>query len=1814
MPKIRSSFSTHDWRIQTGLNNKNRAEEFQKKVKWMAEHPGLNSDNFQRWLLFRFMINVIAVTVTTYPFPSRRQIRNEACSVSDSVGLSLQNRSALTDMPSESLIRQSQPQKANARSKKRPFFPKGSQRKGKKCNSSSSGVNSAERREATDVALPLIVASVATTLPSPCPGLRSKTFITAASAAAITGSAWLGRQIYKVFYPASVQARSEETPQEEIPDQHAITVVDRSSNNSDTRKLALLNFPHGFKGLWLNEEFTDYVRIRTLSTENLSKNGTFAKRYLKTEQEFRNLIQEDILQVVDDKSINVAFHAYIKKFIDAVMAHDYVQVDAGAKSLRLVTTGLAIIYNTLLMDIAGFDSTAYYDIYSEEEILLFTRLRYTLKNVILYIQQQQTAPYAEILSKPLYRFHIPGISLHDKYDFINAMVSPFVANNTTIYHAVMQQIKNQGDSDEISDIIYTIYDIVLNEISRLLSLPVSISHQNSSLNLYINHCTWILERLQGYFGNLYVYDGEDHIDTSVITSVKKLMANSYGLFEEYGEDNVYTDIIDRIFNGVVFSSQPATRISLKESEKARGNAARKILNNYNSLIVELLPAGSGQTERGNKTQGDSLRYLLTSLQEMIASNKQSYQSLPADKKRILDRFSQAAIGITQLSQPTIHDVITDTLAYHVLPTMLADKRQRQHFPVSLLSRLTGFDIKKIQRVSETSLLNSGEFNRVKQQSLAMYNDETLRWIEYGIYLFTNQQVSDTSKSLIDILSLPGIDDYLSDALHHIQDKDTTEEELIMFSDLSLALRFLNEKIRHDDTLISFGEKVMLAAIGDYEKFKKQLEDNFFTQSTDYPQSASAINEIRRINLILLSLRNEYSERLDTVKYIKDIIAHCSRRRGRYISPFLPKHRKGIVSTINSAKVAAVRHFYNKTEPDKKNDDVYLNMYNALVYDDQPEACHLRILSSLYWIVFYHPLFHSAANPLLQYLDEKRNIAFGEFASGKDDVHLRSIRALLAYASSAKLVRLFDLYSIRYQEKVALIENALGYSNLKRNYFSITDIKRRSSIAGHSAEKFSQQFTNYNAENDIATIISHFIDTSAIEAEKLLLKPKAIFAYKHLNKKSDQSAPAGRDDDMLILFTEDNHILLSWASGFYNNILWLDTKKDIPSFADIDLIIKDLAPCALSYRPKVKDNAKIMARLRRSVLSLLSFRYGIQNFKEYNVTNTPYPEYLAINVLQLGKEKRPEFGVVSDEQIDIALFQRSSVTQRGSINDILKEQLKNYFSETVASLKVIYNDVEDVTDQIINFIPFARAIRQAWNDLPLSSEDIVFVVLDLVTLGTDISLDVASGVAKNGLRKLIREEVTKEFIPDKKMTFEQFSRVTHRSLKKVIKSAGFLSRSAIKSLANATPLPLITQSYRLFSGKKTLLATEGYSDYAEIAKDYKKSSVIANRIILQRLEEKMGENAFKAIMEETEKPVLPALSMDTADSAGLYHEIENYLETGKHLELYHRFQNRIQHSAARFVPGKASREQVIAHALSRGYRLYFHEGDDLHRLTEAERYTASKARNGVNIAFIKVQNAKAVLDHCLSLPRESALYKSLKRDIKDIVGDVSDAVIADVLHTLSTRNTLVLSLLEQWRENHFRDLIFFRTATNSPSPLAFVYPGDASHAVFYNLERPLFSYTPIPHEASHLTGTQDFIYQNFYPGTLRSTKIMISFLRKPRNIQQFMEMIPPRQINMLFGLPRDAPVGIAHYETAYGIIHSPDFPVQMLKSNADSYVDLVELINRKYAVVADEAGQVSVTINAFGKREAAAEEDTLPMKQMLGIAWLSAGSIMANAAA
>ncbi|WP_130835749.1 hypothetical protein [[Erwinia] mediterraneensis] len=1807
MPKIRTSFSAQDWRLHTGLNNKKQAEEFQKRVKWLAEHPGLNSDNFQRWLLFRFMINVIAVTNTPYSVPSRRQLPRDP-GLSDPAGLSLQNRSALSVTPSASLIRQIQPQKVNARSKKHPCYPEGAQRKE---DFSKAGANPAIRSEAPDVALPLIVASVATTLPR---GLHGKTFPIVASVMAITGSTWLGRQIYNAFYPASVNAGIEGIPPEEKVDQRAIALVDRSSNNSDTRKMAFLNFPHGFNGLWLNEEFTDYARIRTLSTEDLSKNGTFAKRYLKTEQEFRNLIQDDILQEVDNKSINVAFHGYIRKFIDAVVAHDYVQVNAGDKSLRLVTTGLAIIYNTLLMDIAGFDSTAYYDIYSEEEILLFTRLRYTLKNVISYIQQQQTAPYAAIFSKPLYQYYIPGMSLHDKYDFINAMVSPFIANDTTIYRAIMQQLKKQGDSDEISDIIYSIYEIVLNGISKLLSLPVSISHQNSSLNLYINHCTWILERLQGYFGNLYIYDGEDHIDTSVTSSVKKLMTNSYGLFEEYGENNVYKDIVDRIFNGVDFASQPATGISLKASENAQDNAARKIVNKYNALIAELLPGDSGQPERGSKTQDDSLRYLLTSLQEMIAINKQSYQSLPADKRLILDRFGQAAIGYTQLSQSDIRHVITDTLAYHVLPTMLADKRQRQHFPVSLLSRLTGFDIKKIQRVSEKSLLNSGEFNRVKQQSLEMYNDETLRWIEYGIYLFTNQEVSDTSKRLIDILSLPGIDDYLSDSLHHIQDKDTTEEELIMFSDLSLALRFLNEEIHRDDTLISFGEKVMLAAIGDYEKFRKQLEDKVFTQSADAAQSASAINALRRVNLILLSLRNEYSERLDTVKYIKDIIAHCSRKKGRYISPFLPKNRKGIVSTINLAKVAAVRHFYNRTEPDRKNDDVYLNMYNALVYDDQPEACHLRILSSLYWNVFYHPLFHSAANPLLQYLDVKSNVAFGEFASGKDDLRLRRIRALLAYASSAKLVRLFDLYSIRYQEKVALIENALGYKKLERNYFSITDIKRRSSIAGHSAEKFAQQFKNYNADNDIAMIISQFIDTSAIEAEKLLLKPKAIFAYKHLNKKSDQSAPAGRDDDLLILFTEDNHILLSWASGFYNNILWLDAKKDIPSFADINLIIKDLAPCALSYRPKVKDNAKIMARLRGSVLSLLSFRYGLQSFKEYNVTSTPYPEHLAINVLQLGKEKRPEFGVVSDEQIDIALFQRSSVTQKGSINDILKEQLKNYFTETVESLKVIYNDDEDITDQIINFIPFARAIRQAWNKLPLSSDDIVFLVMDLLD-GLGIILDAASGVVKNSLRKLIREEVIKEFIPGKKMTFEQFSRVTHRSLKKVIKSAGFLSRSAIKSLANATPLPLITQSYRLFSGKKTLLASGGYSDYAEMAKNYKKSSEMTNRIILQRLQEKMGENNFKAIMEETEKPFLPALSMDTVDSSGLYHEIENYLEAGKHLELYHRFQNRIQHSVARFVPGKASREQVIAHALSRGYRLYFHEGDDLHRLTEAERYTASKARNGVNIAFIKVQNAKAVLDHCLSLPRESALYKSLKKDIKDIVGNVSDAVIADVLHTLSTRNTLVLSLLKQWRENHFRDLIFFRTATNSPSPLAFVYPGDASHAVFYNLESPLITpYRVLKHEASHQAGTKDFIYQNYYPGTLRSTKSMINSLHQPGNIQQFMARVPPRQINMLFGLPRDAPVGIAHYETAYGIVHSPDFPVQMLNSNADSYVDLVELINRKYAAVADESGQVSVTINAFGKREAAAEEDTLLMKQMLGIAWLTAGSIIANAAA
>lgn len=286
-----------------------------------------------------------------------------------------------------------------------------------------------------------------------------------------------------------------------------------------------------------------------------------------------------------------------------------------------------------------------------------------------------------------------------------------------------------------------------------------------------------------------------------------------------------------------------------------------------------------------------------------------------------------------------------------------------------------------------------------------------------------------------------------------------------------------------------------------------------------------------------------------------------------------------------------------------------------------------------------------------------------------------------------------------------------------------------------------------------------------------------------------------------------------------------------------------------------------------------------------------------------------------------------------------------------------------------------------------------------------------------------------------------------------------------------------------------------------------------------------------------------------------------------------YPGRIYNARIRYIPGPINREEALRKAANLGHKVYGSGHQALERIRQQHGQKGVNRAMQIQQATVSANEiadkARTILAQALD-GNHQQLLNSLRDEVIDIVGNVGREEIDRILYFLHERNNLVAGITSFLPQEGYPNIVFAFMET--PEQQALVFRNDASCALFFNINgETLGAHKVILHEVSHFTGTLDFFYQTSGVGFYTPTKKLLQAFRRAQSVEQLKHAAGPLCIKVLFGLhPFRGVVGEAHYQAAFHIYNSPDFAVEMLKNNADSYVDFIETLDKKYIFAQGQA--------------------------------------------
>jgi len=1034
----------------------------------------------------------------------------------------------------------------------------------------------------------------------------------------------------------------------------------------------------------------------------------------------------------------------------------------------------------------------------------------------------------------------------------------------------------------------------------------------------------------------------------------------------------------------------------------------------------------------------------------------------------------------------------------------------------------------------------------------------------------------------------------------------------------ISMRFLSTMVEKNETIKSYILKNMVHFESVFiQKGEEALKNITILASKNLPYD-NDLESYKKSNIFLLRVYQQSDDRLMLIELVTDIVSRCHQVDGIYSSPYIVKDDALLLESIKLSIVAAVRHIYDDATISVAQ---AMNLYHTVVIEKLEEEYHLRALAALYWAMFYKSDTSQYVQSILPLFDAKNKTqGFAEQYNESSIKIKKTFKLLVSHATIERLVRIFDFYLNEYEGIEEMRERELSGDNMPA-YFSIMDIKRRSAMPGNSQSKFAEQFTNAraNIEKDIMRIKGHTLRKSGIDVNTLKSKPKAIYKYKHINTDYEEmvhshdfsSSIEGRDDDLLVIILPDNGYLFSFASLRHNEVIYIPgdeiANNSVPLLKGTGVVIDNVLPFLFIGNGGDKQE---LSGFNYDVY----LRYNIKDF-HYDVSE-PEPEYIFIDAGKLSR--RLNYGIIDEYRTPMALFQNRGRGGNMSIENIIDVQLKNYLEETMLILENDYNDSEDTIGTVLGFIPFMSALRKRYDGLPLNRQDIASIILDFVMLVVGMDGKVVTSIAEQDFKSIISKSITTELEQDAgKVTFATFSRISLNAIKALSHLSSSAVRIMLKEFLKNTPLPIFrTGAELIHSGLKGSLryaSPRALREWIKISKNPKQYRNIAEMTTQGRYALRTQE-----LMENISGKKIPLADIPSKNGLKLHYipkDVEHITAVNSKqklrpaaLNMYEQdvdfnevlnddsfnrlldecqyeisvnnyksvYRTKIDGSNVKLQMSGVDRETAL-------YRARYIDGHTLYRsdamgmkqiqreLSSSEYKQAQYAMNSIDSAKILSAKIANILGRAVLFGDEAVLneLRSIVRQYLD--HEVSDAVIDDIIRTTHDRNALLLQMLGNFNDQIERgvrnieapELFFFN---KEDGPVAFVYPNDYSHSVFYNIN-PHYAnpHKSIMHELSHHAGTTDILYMSVSPGPYTPIGERIRMLTRFDNLEAFTMGVPQSDIRTMLNIPPDVALEQASYAAAFEISKEPRFSVDFIKNNADCFVEFIDRLDQHFEI-------------------------------------------------
>lgn len=1581
--------------------------------------------------------------------------------------------------------------------------------------------------------------------------------------------------------------------------QKKLSMPQKKINTKEEARERILEVMHDYNYIDTGSKIINLYKINScIDEKGRNTDGSVNLTYLQEIDDFKFMFNANIMSYIVEDLSGDNFNQYLIRLMKQIINRDDVKEKIGGKTYIKVPRALAMMYSTMLNHIRRYDKDIYFENFKDEDILKFIRIKTAQKNIYNYVLKEFDGKIGEQFKRiDDSEYHSIDLGISSNYKFLNHITQPYLDEKSACYIKIKQDIDKNISDCTTRKIIEIIYDNVISELNAIVSLPLPYSDSHSEAGVYINKLIQVLHNAQYFFGGLYTSDIDGKVDSSLANKLRNEIKTVCNKINNLNGNPNYDCEIDKF-------------MAANKPSGESGNAGVINIGNFNGYekyknrLVSQINIVLGKLKDSDLIMkplvvNDKDSAFISELQRMIGERLEKRMGSNDGVYLLLLRFS---CGELKKIEFKLHqNEIVDFFMREVINKSIADNKNSSKFSIMFLSEVTGVDFERVDAVQKHELSSSGNFAKIKDDSLKLYHKMVMTEIYAGQDLFLHQNPKNVPRLVSAIRNKRiGLFD---------RSQGSSITQAICQEEYNLAIDFIFAELNKGEDIKSFTERLVDRRIKLLEKEVKKLEMQIYT-NIDVNTFTTKVRKLKELNLRLLNMRNELKERLETIKYADSIASRCNLVNGKYKSPYLPEEAsKSAIINIENVKIAAIRHLYKieGSQPDELTRLQYLNAYNAFIVSENPNAQHVQNLASLYWAMFYHPEFKDEASILLAYTDSSREPGklktFDSILN--DESSGRKIKTFSSYAATSKIRYAFNEYHKR-------IEKERRGDFLRGTYFSITDIHKRSEILGCSMSDFSAQFTEkYTSENmdkDAEIISGGLIRESGIDLRQLDLPPKRIYSYKHLIRDHhfqvtrDRSRELPRNDDVMIVVTPNNSVLISVIYGKHRVVRCMPPAEEEPKLSEILGVVKDLAPYSEDvHYAHNKKTPEFFTKQRKAVIHDIDLFYHMDNTFKYSYWDNEFKtKYFALDcqTIQLSEDD----DIYSWGVRDLLVLEKTEADVSGSetVEQVLQGQIKNSLKEKIEVMKAQYNDTEDTLDKVYDYVPlpffsFASVARKLVNGLPIVDSDIGAMAIDLFSSSDSIFSSI-SAVKKKMMKDFIRDEIKQLDVAGKsfnKIEKELKSAVSN-GLKKFTVShplstfvnGGELVRPTAKQLGvNFNTLEFNTTT-KTFSSKDAVSLDSSLSHFE--GKFDSEGINISDQVYYSYLKGKMGANQLRQMGMETDKfKPRNMIGQDDIDAMILELDLMGQEALGQYNYSHLAYQQKVLGSQVNMLMGNEDRAQTLArfgvdeNAVVDGFGI---EGLNHLEQQGGRRFQSAQfIRNGAQSANIIANKGNDIFSYALQ-PDGMNIYNNLLEDVRSMWPTLGHEQAAQVLMTLMQRNHNVALFTSEMERNAYSNLCFFHQPEGGQNlTMGLMYPSDASRTIFVNVDAGILSpHKTVLHESSHFTGTDDFIYQSSSTGVVVPIRDWLNKWSANADIQQMMQNVSPNEIRTLFGIGPQDIVGHQHYEAAFEIAHSPHFAADVIANNADTYTEFLELVDKKYRL--NENNQVIVNPQYRARRD------------------------------